>query len=169
MIIKANTHLGFNCKNQEKAVWFYEKILGCKRKFTLHYGDLIPEDKERLKTIPTEMLEEWKKYKDVIWFTYLEWIDGYFIELFNTYTAHIENKVDSTKNYGYTHFAFVVEDMQQFYQELLVKGAEEYIDRTPEPALDGNYTMWIHDPEGNAMEIQQYTEASMQLGGKGFR
>lgn len=169
MIIKANTHLGFNCKNLEKSVWFYEIVLGCKKKFTMYYGDLLSDDPKRSAGVSAELIAAWKKYRDVKWFVYLEWMDGYFIELFNTYTAQVENKVDAVNNYGYTHFAFVVDDVEKFYQELLDKGAEEYIDRTPEPAIDGNYNIWIHDPDGNPMEVQQYTSDSMQLGGKGFR
>lgn len=168
MIVKANVHMGFNCKDLEKTAQFYKDIMGCKEAFTLYYGNLIPKDSKRLSSIPSEQLEEWKQHKNEKWIIYLEWIDGYYIELFNEYTAHVENKVDSKLNYGYTHFAFVVDDIQAFYQSLIEKGAEEYIDIKPEPAIDGNYTMWFHDPEGNRVEVQQYTERSMQKGGKGW-
>lgn len=164
MIIKANTHLGFNCKELEKTVNFYKEILGCKEKFTLRYVDLIPKDEKRLATIPAE----WEKRKEVTWLVYLEWMDGYFIELFNEYTVHIENKMDPKLNYGYTHFAFVVDDIEEYCESLIKKGAEEYIDSKPEKAIDGNYVMWFHDPEGNRVEVQQYTEHSLQMGGKGW-
>lgn len=169
MIVKANVHLGFNCKDLEKTAQFYKDVLGCKETFTLYYGDLIPEDSGRLATIPAKQLEEWRQRKDIKWIIYLEWIDGYYIELFNEYTVHVENKVDSKLHSGYTHFAFVVDDIQEFYQSFLEKGGEEYIERTPEKALDGNYVMWFHDPEGNRVEVQQYTEYSMQKSGKGWR
>lgn len=168
MIIKANTHLGFNCKELEKTVNFYKDILGCKEKFTLYYGDLIPKDEKRLATILAELLTEWEKRKEAAWLVYLEWMDGYFIELFNEYTVHIENKTDPKLNYGYTHFAFVVDDIEEYYESLIKKGAEEYIDSKPEKAIDGNYVMWFHDPEGNRVEVQQYTEHSLQIGGKGW-
>lgn len=168
MIVKANVHLGFNCKDIEKSTQFYKDILECKEAFTLYYGDLIPKEPERLATIPAKQLEEWKQRENVKWITYLEWTDGYYIELFNEYTVHVENKVDPKLNYGYTHFAFVVEDIQEFYQNLLEKGAEEYIDITPQPSIDGNYIMWFHDPDGNRVEVQQYTERSMQKSGKGL-
>ena len=97
---------------------------------------------------------------------YLEWMDGYFIELFNEVTAHVENKPDPVNNYGYTHFAFVVDDMEEFCRMLKEKGGEKYIDLEPQPSLDGNINMWIHDPDGNRMEVQQYTEISAQKTGK---
>ncbi len=84
------------------------------------------------------------------------------------YNAHVENRTDPKLYYGYTHFAFVVDDIQQFYKSLIEKGAKEYVDIVPEPAIDGNYTMWFHDPEGNRVEVLQYTERSMQTGGKGW-
>lgn len=168
MIVKANVHMGFNCKYFEKTVQFYKEILECKEKFTLCYGNLIPKTAERLATIPEELLKEWEIRRNEKWLTYLEWTGGYYIELFNEYTAHVEIKIDSKLNYGYTHFAFTVDDIQKFYEELLEKGAESYIESIPEKAIDGNYVMWIHDPEGNRIEIQQYTEYSMQIGGKGW-
>lgn len=168
MIIKANTHLGFNCKYLEKTVNFYKDILGCKEKFTLCYGDLIPKDSKRLDTVSPKQLAEWEKRKDVTWLVYLEWLDGYFIELFNEYTVHVENKIDPKLNYGYTHFAFVVDDIEAYYDYLIEKGAEEYIDIKPQKAIDGNYIMWFHDPEGNRVEVQQYTEHSLQIGGRGW-
>lgn len=169
MIVKANVHLGFNCKDLEKTAQFYKDFLGCKEAFTLYYGDLIPRDPERLAKMSAKKLEERRQRKDVKWLIYLEWIDGYYIELFNEYTVHVENKVDPKLNYGYTHFAFVVDDIQEFYQSFLEKGGEEYIETTPEKAIDGNYIMWFHDPEGNRVEVQQYTERSMQKSGKGWR
>lgn len=168
MITKANVHLGFNCKDLERSTRFYKEILDCKEGFTLYYGDLIPKDPERLAAIPAKQLEEWKQRAEVKWITYLEWTDGYYIELFNEYTVHVENNADPKLNYGYTHFAFVVDDIEEFYQSLLEKGAEEYIDITPQPSIDGNYIMWFHDPDGNRVEVQQYTERSMQKSGKGW-
>lgn len=168
MIVKANVHIGFNCRDLEKTIKFYEDVLGCREAFTLYYGNLIPKDPERLARIPSKQLKEWERHKDEKWIVYLEWMDGYYIELFNEYTAHVENKIDPKLNYGYTHFAFVVDDIQEFHRSLLEKGAEEYIDILPAPALDGNYTMWFHDPEGNRVEVQQYTERSLQKSGKGL-
>lgn len=95
-------------------------------------------------------------------------MDGYFIELFNEYSVHVENKVDPKVTYGYTHFALVTDDIQVFYEDMVKRGGEEYIDSKPEKALDGTYTMWFHDPDGNRAEVQQYTEYSLQLGGKGW-
>ena len=38
MIVTANSHIGFNCKDLDRTQKFYEDILGCKEKFSLYYG-----------------------------------------------------------------------------------------------------------------------------------
>ena len=165
MIVQANAHIGFNCRDLDASVRFYEDILGCKEKFTLYYGDLIPKDKERLDKMDPKELECLERIKDARWIVYLEWIDGYFIELFNEVSAHIENLPDSTK-YGYTHFAIVVDDIKMFYQELMDKGAAEYIDILPQPSIDRNKAMWFHDPDGNKIEVHEYGPTAMQKVGR---
>lgn len=166
MITKANVHLGFNCRDLEKSVKFYTEILGCKEAFTLYYGDLIPDNPEWLAKMDPVRLEELTKLKDEKWIVYLEWADGYFIELFNEVNAYIEIEQDSTHNFGYTHFAFIVDDVHEFYNGLIEKGVEDCIELKPEPSIDGNCNMWFHDPDGNRIEVQQYTERSMQITGE---
>lgn len=165
MIVQANTHLGFNCKDLEKTKKFYTEILGCTEKFVLNYGDLIPDTPERLAKMDPQLLAKLEKVKDVPWLVYLEWIEGYFIELFNELDAHLDNPYNP-ENYGYTHFAYVVDDIHAYYQELLDKGAGEYIDIVPGPSIDRNFCMWLHDPEGNRIEVQQYGKFAMQKIGK---
>ena len=168
MIVKANSHLGFNCKDLDRTQKFYEDILGCKEKFSLYYGDLIPKEPERLAQMTQEELDRLESIKDVRWLVYLEWMDGYFIELFNELDAYVENPY-KPEHYGFTHFAFVVDDIQAFYQELLDKGAGEYVDIPPGPCIDHNWSMWFHDPEGNRIEVHQYGPNAMQLVGRGGR
>ncbi len=90
MIVKANAHIGFNCKYLEKTLRFYKDIMECRETFTLYYRDLIPKDQKRIANISAEQLEEWKKHKDEKWIIYLEWTDGYYIELFNEYNTTLQ-------------------------------------------------------------------------------
>lgn len=164
MIVTANSHLGFNCKDLDRTQKFYEDVLGCREKFSLYYGDLIPKEPERLAQMKPEDIEKLEKVKDVRWIAYLEWTEGVFIELFNELDAHVENPY-KPEHYGFTHFAFVVDDIQAFYQELLDKGAGACIDILPGPSLDGNWTMWFHDPDGNRIEVHQYGPDAYQIKG----
>lgn len=166
MIVKPNAHLGFVCKDLDRTQKFYEDVLGCREKFTLYYGDLIPEDDpERLAAMDPEDLKRLKEIADVRWIVYLEWSEGFFIELFHEVGAHVENPYDPEK-YGFTHYDIVVDDIQAFRQQLILRGAGECIDIEPGPSVDRNLTMWFHDPEGNRIEVHQYGPEAMQLVGR---
>ena len=165
MIVQANAHLGFNCKCLDSTVAFYRDVLGCREAFTLYYGDLIPKEPERLAAMEPETLLRLEQLRDVRWIVYLEWMDGFFIELFNEVDARVDNPYDPT-HFGFTHFSFVVDDIHGFHQELLDKGAGGYIDLLPSPTIDRNWSMWFHDPEGNRIEVLQYGETAMQKVGK---
>lgn len=169
MIVTANSHLGFNCRDLDRTQKFYEDVLGCREKFSLYYGDLIPrEHPERWAQMKPEDVARLEKLRNVRWIVYLEWQEGHFIELFNEVDAHVDNPY-RPENYGFTHFAFVVDDIQAFYQELLDKGAGEYVDILPGPCIDNNYSMWLHDPEGNRIEVHQYGPDAYQLKGRNDR
>ena len=165
MILQANSHLGFVCHDLDKSVRFYKDIFGCKEKFSLYYGDMIPKNPDDLAKVPPEELARLEKLKDVRWIVYLEWLDGYFIELFHEVDAHINNPYNPA-NYGFTHFSFVIDDIQAFYRELLDKGLGDAIDITPQLNCDHTWAMWFHDPDGNRVEVHQYTERSFQLIGR---
>lgn len=168
MIIQTNAHISYVCKDLETSVKFYKDILGMQEKFTLYYGDLIPQNPEQIKQMPSERIDYLKTVQDVKWIVFMEWTQGpkgYFIELFNELGAHLEN-LPSKEKFGINHIDIVVDDIQAFYHELLEKGAKEYIDILPGPSLCRGYTMWIHDSDGNQIEIHQYTPISMQVIGR---
>ena len=126
---------------------------------------MIPPTEEERAQIPPEVMARLEQLKDVRWIVYLEWMDGYFIELFNEVDAHIDNPYNPA-NYGYTHFSFVVDDIQAFYQELIEKGEADIIDVKPQFNCDHTWAMWFHDPDGNRIEVHQYTKRSFELIGR---
>ncbi|MCX4316026.1 MAG: VOC family protein [Lachnospiraceae bacterium] len=165
MIIQANSHIGFNCKNLEESIRFYKEVLGLKEKFRLYYGDMLPKHPEHRAKLDPQRLQELEQLKDRTWIVYLEWLDGYFIELFDEVKAHLDNLPDDIK-YGYTHFALVVDDIQAFYEELIARGGKEIIDIPPQPCIDRNKSMWFHDPDGNKIEVHEYSQTAMQKVGR---
>ena len=76
-------------------------------------------------------------------------MDGYFIELFHEVDAHMDNPYHPAK-FGYTHFSFVVDD----------------IEVTPQLNCDYTWALWFHDPDGNRIEVHQYTHRSFQKIGR---
>ena len=168
MITKANMHLGFNCKDLEKSMWWYETFLGCKEKFTLYWGDLLPKDEEMRSRMDPERIAYLESIKDDKWIVYMEVMDcpGTFIELFNEPTAHIPHLPDQAVDLNYTHYAHTVDDVEAFCQSVLEKGGEEYIWLTPRLNIDRTKAMWLMDPDGNKMEFIEYNEYSMELIGR---
>ena len=72
MIVQANSHIGFNCKNLEKSIQFYKDVVGLKEKFRLYYGDMIPKNPEHRARMAPQRLAELEALKDRIWIVYLE-------------------------------------------------------------------------------------------------
>lgn len=160
MEIKQFGHLAFNCKNQKKSVEFYRDILGLNEKFSLYYDSFIEIVKNTGIKLPKVAYKLLEKKKDNAWLTYIEIGDGIFIELFDQLGAFITNRPAFFHN-NYQHFALIVEDIYKTKQELTEKGVKIDIDISFGP--DKTYQMWIHDPDGNKIEIMQYTEESFQV------
>lgn len=168
MIVQPNAHVGIVCKDLEKSIAFYEKFLDMREKFTLYYGDMIPGDPEWYAKVPKERLAWLETVRDVKWIVYLEWTQGpagYFLELFHELDAHIENP-PSKEKYGLNHLDIVVDDVDGFCRELQERGGAEYIDVYPGPSVCRSRVMWFHDPDGNQIEVHQYTDLSMQRIGR---
>ncbi|MDE7245420.1 MAG: hypothetical protein K2O18_15810 [Oscillospiraceae bacterium] len=64
------------------------------------------------------------------------------------------------------HLDIVGDDIQAFYQDMVDKGGEEFIDILPGTSICRSRTMWFHDPDGNQVEVHQYTDISMQRVGR---
>lgn len=168
MIKNANMHLGFNCKDLEKSMWWYETFLGCHEKFTLYWGDMIPRNPEHLKNMDPERLAYLEKIKDEKWIVYMEFEDcpGTFVELFNEPTANVPHIPDQSVDLNYTHYAHTVDNVQAFYESVLAKGGEEYVYLPPRLNIDRTRAMWLQDPDGNRMEFIEYNPYSMELIGR---
>lgn len=147
-LINGVTHCSFFCKDFDKMVHFYRDILELPAVFTLRNEDGTP------------------------WLTYFKVSDRQFIELFNTkYTG--DNKWGAS---SMGHYSLLVKDIYAAVATLEGKGvlitdgpsANKRFFRVPyrtvaQPACCGSMTAWLTDPEGNEIELMQYTPASMQL------
>lgn len=82
---------------------------------------------------------------------YLRISDDSFLEVIKVKQPRPEGMV--------RHFAFEVDDVDAAYQALIEGGVEV---TGKEMAGDHNLMITCHDPNGVFIELQQYTEASMQ-------
>jgi len=131
-LIKGIAHLAFVVSDIDASLDFYVGALGFKKKFEL--GD----DPEKP------------------WIVYLQVNNDQFIELFPAYEAvRFQKDVDS-----YRHLCLEVEDIQSLVSDLARKGIN--IDKPVSLGLDNNYQAWIHDPDGNSIELMEYGKGSLQ-------
>ena len=128
-MISGIAHIAFNVLDMEKMLDFYVGTLGMKKAFQL--------TRENGKS----------------WIEYVKVAPMSFIEFF------YDGVKDRDLNYGPEqigahHWCITCTNMDALRERLLSKG---YIqpDMKPKPRQAGGWNWWIHDPEGNALEINQ--------------
>ncbi|MGI6173126.1 MAG: VOC family protein [Christensenellales bacterium] len=87
------------------------------------------------------------------WIEYLKVAEGQFIELF-----YANGKIP--KNGSYMHLCLRVDDCRAACEELKSLGVS--IDSEPKQGKDFNWQCWIHDPDGNPIELMQIVPESPQ-------
>ena len=143
-MIKRLAHLCFKTDQLEKMIRFYRDILGLPVKFTL--GD-----------------------KDGFDFGYYFDCGGRtFLELFDQQGAARQwgGEVVPMKTPGnafYQHFCLEIEGIDAFRDRLSAKGVAV---TEITVGMDGSKQCWIKDPDGNSIELMEYTPASLQIQGK---
>lgn len=158
------THCTFCCKDYPVMVKFYEEVLGLKKIFTIDFEqDIIDSYKKQGYPLEAKPGDEWISYMKVA--------EKEFIELFNV-PYEGENE---TKNQEFHHVCLLVEDVVEAAADLRTKGQRLW--RGPiwlnneiigeydgcEVGQCGSKAFYIQDPEGNEIEIMQYTENSLQV------
>jgi len=87
---------------------------------------------------------------------YLEVCDNHYIELF-------ENPdMDAPVNTGIMHFCLESNNIDDMVKELDSQGI---FHTDKKMGVDNTWQIWLADPDGNAFEIHQYTDQSMQRTG----
>lgn len=166
--IKAISHLGFNCKNLDRSIEFYCKIMGCQKQFVLTYRDLANTLRDQMNEQGDKVpgyVSFFEKQGDRVWNAYLKWTEGCFIELFDQVGAIFKN-VPGNHQLNYTHFSLEVENIRDFRQAIVERGGAEFIESDIRIGADHTLQMWMHDPEGNRFELMEYTKESLQIVGE---
>ena len=175
MKVKSISHLAYKITDMDASLRFYCDVLGFKKKFSLTFGDLMQLIEERYKnqatTVSKDNNEEqyvarikyFAQRKDEVWLIYLEISPNNFIELFPAEPG-LPSAICDDNHIGYTHLSLEVEDIKEAYDRMVAAG----VNITSEVTLgiDFTYQFWLTDPDGNRIEMMQYTDRSMQLYGK---
>lgn len=160
-MIKSISHLGFDVNNMEEMLKFYCEGLGMKIKYYITFKDAYEYIRENFgEEKEPEFLAYLKNMGDKKWHVYLEMAENQFLEFFYQYKAKCQMD-DLKKYYGYQHFSIQVDDIKETYQTLIDRGItpDTEIRRGP----DYTYQFWLTDPDGNSLEMMEYTEKSLQV------
>lgn len=158
--IKRISHCTFACKDYSAMENFYSRTLGLKKLFSVDYTNEFIEGFRYLdyKDLKAQVGDECLSYFKVA--------PKEFIELYNV----PYNGVNETQDQGFHHICLLVEDIAEAARELKGKGVklwkgpgwlktpftEPYPDENS-PAEECGPSFFIQDPEGNEIEIMQYT------------
>ena len=169
-MVKHLTHASFRCADLERTLQFYCGLLGLKKKFSLRYDEFIAyqEEQARLAGTPLSAYMENKiagmrKFGHAEWVTYLEITDHEFIEIFSPEDAadRITFDIHHFDHIGFLHIALEVDDIHKTFDLLQEAGVP--VLREPNMGVEKTWQCWVLDPDGNAVELMEYTEDSKQL------
>lgn len=88
---------------------------------------------------------------------YMHIADDRFIEIFPNGPSPEERAAKQS----FMHICLAVDDIAAFVEEIRGKGV--VIDIEPKMGLDHNVQAWITDPDGNKIELMQYSPQSPQI------
>lgn len=134
---------------------FYENKLGLKPVILTKYKSYINRK-------DSPYYEPAISNPDGICIIYYKISNNQFLE-FIKYPKKQKQKEGWKEYYGNSHIGLTVDDIFEAKKELEEKGI--VIDTEPKKGNSNTWQMWIHDPEGNAIEIMQFTKDSYQIVG----
>ena len=156
MNVQSIMHVSFYTDHLNEMIDFYVNQLGARLKVLVRYREYLNRNDRPAKQAIA------RKDPDRIFNAYLEIAPGQFLELFPAAETQ-KPKAGWNKQIGYSHFALLVDDINIAYEQLIKASVRPDTERSMGPS--GTWQFWIHDPDGNRIEIMQYTENSYQVTG----
>ena len=163
-VIDMMAHFTWCCKDYPAMKKFYGETLGLKTQFVIPITDIeINGFKEMGYPVTAKPGDDW--------ITYFKVADRQYIELFN---IPYEGDNDTSKQ-AMAHVCLMVDDIGEAATELEKRGVKLWLgpsyENHPSPipfdasavAMCGSKSFFITDPEGNEIEIMQFTEQSIQV------
>jgi lactoylglutathione lyase len=139
-LITRLAHVCFKTDKMPEMIVFYRDVLGLPIKFDLKNDAGI----------------SFGYYFDLGNRTFLEIFDNQLAARQWNYTARPFER-PASMHYG--HFCLESPDLAQLKAQWLEKGLKSTEIKS---GMDGSLQMWIDDPDGNAIEVMQYTPDSLQ-------
>ena len=140
-MIQRLAHLCFKTDQLDRMIRFYRGLLGLRVKFTLNDADG----------------SAFGYYFDCGGRTFIELFDQKgAVRQWGGEVVALTTPPDST----YQHFCLEVKRIGAFRRRLTARGLPVTEVKT---GMDGSRQCWIKDPDGNAIELMEYTPQSLQL------
>jgi catechol 2,3-dioxygenase-like lactoylglutathione lyase family enzyme len=139
-LITRLAHLCLRTDKLKEMVSFYRDVIGLPIKFDLKNDEGIP----------------FGYYFDLGNRTFLEIFDHQMAA--RQWNGSTDPLVRST-NMHYGHFCMESPDLAKLKDQWLARGLKSSEIKS---GMDGSLQMWINDPDGNAIEVMQYTPDSLQ-------
>lgn len=176
------SHLAFNPSDMGETLKFYCDGFGFRKKALLTYADYekaISENRElyvAAKTLGEKtgeiidgMLRKFSSIRDMPWVMYLEIVPAQLLEVFYPMGNFIMPelfKEPGEERVGYSHLSLQVDNLKKAVKDLKNKGIMPTSDITFGP--DFTWQCWFADPDGNRIELMEYTDKSLQIVGQKF-
>jgi predicted dehydrogenase/catechol 2,3-dioxygenase-like lactoylglutathione lyase family enzyme len=157
--LKYTTQVALQIRDEINMQNFYCKGLGLKKAYTLTYGQLA-ESLEKAGTIDGESLVGLKMMGEMPYIDYIEVAPHQYIEFFHTVGQEKKKKVD-TNFYGYQHICLEVSNIHEAWDAVIMNGIKP--DTEIALGVEGSYQFWLVDPDGNRLELMEYTKEAKQL------
>jgi lactoylglutathione lyase len=165
-IISGLMHLGLRVKDYQKTLAFYCDALGFEKMFELTKRDLYLTMDQGVKEVKIRGDE------DAIWLAYLRIKEEQYLEIF---PVPDEEVLPYNEKQSFFHLSLQVDNMVEKVKELrkqgiIVYGLHKDISEgkavpqkfVPIRGKCGSLIAWIHDPDGNLIELQELTDQSLQ-------
>jgi catechol 2,3-dioxygenase-like lactoylglutathione lyase family enzyme len=151
-MIKSISHIALVVEDMDRSLAFYCDGLGLKHAFDLTMADLAKvDDNPRLAAAAERGLPLIK---------YLQIAPGQFLELFYNH-QQLKKPYKSVEASGFQHLSLEVDDIEAMKERLNEKGYSPTSDI--KVSADCTRQMWYADPDGNEIEIMEYTPESWQV------
>jgi catechol 2,3-dioxygenase-like lactoylglutathione lyase family enzyme len=148
--VRALSHTAFNVRDLDAAVAFYADVLGLEKAFEVRVPEFFATTGHPFAALVGE-----------VGIVYIRLGNRNFLELFRSLPdTDPATGGPNTFAYGFTHICLEVSELTAFVDELRGKGVT--IDEEVKLGPDGSYQAWIRDPDGNRIELMEYTPESLQ-------
>ncbi len=154
------TQVALQIRDEVNMVNFYTKGLGLKKVYTLTYGDLA-DYMQKMGMGDEQTIGGLRMMSQMPCIDYIEVAPHRYIEFFYMTGQQKNDRGDRSKLYGYQHICLEVPDIQEAWKAVTFNGIKPDTEITL--GIEGAYQFWLTDPDGNKLELMQYTPEAKQL------